>query len=272
MSLDLDAAPGATHNNGCLMSDAEALCRIVLARRSVRRFSPDPIPHGMLEQVLAITQRAPTGYNLQGWIAIVVTDADIKRKLRYAAFNQRQVEEAPAVVVFATDKNIAGNFERTASHALQLGHWSEGYANYLRKIVKNVFGRGFFGINNVVRWFGTRSLSFFRPMPMVPLGDAGFAGYGWKQVSLAAQTFMLAASAHGLDTCPMEGLDERWVKKALGLPQRYSVPLIIPVGRTPEPVKLSPRFPPDTVFHQDRYGVSFRGITPLSASRSVVDG
>lgn len=263
MNNNLDAETGAAHSNGCRMSDAEALRRIVLARRSVRRFSAEPVPDGVLEQVLAITQRAPTGYNLQGWIAIVVTDPEIKRKLRYAAFNQRQVEEAPAVVVFATDKNIAGNFERTASHALQLGHWSEGYAAYLRKIVRNVFGRGFFGLNNFIRWLGTRSLSFFRPMPMVPFGDAGFAGYGWKQVALAAQTFMLAASAHGLDTCPMEGLDERWVKKALGLPGRYSVPLIIPVGRTPEPAKLSPRFPPETVFHQDRYGVAYQGVAPL---------
>jgi nitroreductase len=98
---------------------------------------------------------------------------------------------------------------------------------------------------------------------MVPLGDTGFAGYGWKQASLAAQTFMLAASAHGLDTCPMEGLDERWVRRAVGLPRHYSVPLIIPVGCAMEPVKLSPRFPPETVFHREQFGTAYKGIVPV---------
>ncbi len=251
------------HANGCRLTDVEALRRIVLARRSARRFLTDPIPAGVLEDVLAITQRAPTGYNLQGWIAIIVTDPAVKIKLRHAAFNQRQVEDAPAVVVFATDTHVARNFENTASHALELGHWSESYANYLRRIIKAVFGREFFGVGNFFRWAGMRSMSFFRPMPMVPLGDIGFAGYGWKQTALAAQNFMLAASAHGLDTCPMEGLDERWVRKAVGLPGHFSVPLIVPVGRTPEPSKLSPRFPPEKIFHRDRYGTKFVGIESL---------
>ncbi len=251
------------HANGCQFADVDALRRIVLARRSVRRFLSNPIPEGILENVLAITQRAPTGYNLQGWIAIIVTDSEVKSKLRKAAFNQRQVEDAPAVVVFATDTHVARNFESTAAHALDLGHWSESYVKYLRRIVNAVFGREFFGIGNFIRWAGTRSLSFFRPMPMVPFGDAGFAGYGWKQSSLAAQTFMLAASAHGLDTCPMEGIDERWVRKAVGLPGNYTIPMIIPIGFAPEPAKLSPRFPPEKIFHRDCYGTVFNGIGSL---------
>ncbi len=251
------------HANGCLKADADALRRIVLARRSVRKFISDPIPGGILEEVLAITQRSPTGYNLQGWIAIVVTDPEIKSKLRHAAFNQRQVEDAPAVVVFASDTQIARNFESTASQAIDQGHWSESYAKYLRRIVNAVFGREFFGAANYFRWVGTRTLSLFRPMPMVPFGDAGFAGYSWKQAGLAAQTFMLAASAHGLDTCPMEGFDERWVRQVVGLPRHFSVPLMIPVGLTSELTKLSPRFPPEKTFHSNRYGTAFSGINSL---------
>jgi nitroreductase len=43
-------------------------------------------------------------------------------------------------------------------------------------------------------------------------------------------TYMLAAAAHGLDTAPMEGFDADAVHKALGLPERYSVPLIVATG------------------------------------------
>jgi hypothetical protein len=43
-------------------------------------------------------------------------------------------------------------------------------------------------------------------------------------------TYMHAAAAHGLDTAPMEGFDADAVHKALGLPERYSVPLIVATG------------------------------------------
>lgn len=52
----------------------------------------------------------------------------------------------------------------------------------------------------------------------------------YKNTSFAAMTYMLAAAAHGLDTAPMEGFDANAVHKALGLPERYSVPLIVATG------------------------------------------
>ena len=39
-----------------------------------------------------------------------------------------------------------------------------------------------------------------------------------KSCALVAQTFMLAMSEAGYDTCPVEGFDVRRVRKALGLP------------------------------------------------------
>ncbi len=48
---------------------------------------------------------------------------------------------------------------------------------------------------------------------------------------------MLAFSAHGFDTCPMEGFDSRRVKKILGLPRSSTVVMAISVGkRKPEGV------------------------------------
>ncbi len=41
---------------------------------------------------------------------------------------------------------------------------------------------------------------------------------------------MIAASAAGLDTCPMEGFDELRLKRLLKIPSYMTVPVIIPVG------------------------------------------
>lgn len=41
---------------------------------------------------------------------------------------------------------------------------------------------------------------------------------------------LLAATSHGLATCPMEGFDMRRMRKALRIPLRYSVPIVVCIG------------------------------------------
>ena len=58
-----------------------------------------------------------------------------------------------------------------------------------------------------------------------------------KNTMLAAMTFMLAASSHGLTTCPMEGFDARRLRRLLKLPSRYEVPVVICVGYAATPAE-----------------------------------
>jgi nitroreductase len=55
------------------------------SRRSVRDFDPDPIPDGVLEDVLRAASSAPSGANMQPWTFVVVRDAALKRAIREAA-------------------------------------------------------------------------------------------------------------------------------------------------------------------------------------------
>ena len=52
-----------------------------------------------------------------------------------------------------------------------------------------------------------------------------------KSTALAAENMMLGFRAHGFDTCPMEGFDERRVRKLLKLPDDAIVTMILGVGR-----------------------------------------
>ena len=45
---------------------------------------------------------------------------------------------------------------------------------------------------------------------------------------------MLAMSAEGLDTCPMEGFDSKATKRLLGLPRSAEINMIISVGKRRE--------------------------------------
>jgi nitroreductase len=54
-------------------------------RRTVREFSDEPIPDGVIDECLRTAGTAPSGANLQPWQFVVVTDAAIKAKIRVAA-------------------------------------------------------------------------------------------------------------------------------------------------------------------------------------------
>jgi nitroreductase len=55
------------------------------SRRSVRQFAPDPVPRELIENALRVAGSAPSGANQQPWTFVVVTDADVKQRLREAA-------------------------------------------------------------------------------------------------------------------------------------------------------------------------------------------
>jgi nitroreductase len=55
------------------------------ARRTVRDFSPRPLPSGVLEDCLAAACSAPSGDNLQPWRFTVVAGPDLRRRIREAA-------------------------------------------------------------------------------------------------------------------------------------------------------------------------------------------
>lgn len=51
-------------------------------RRSVRAFSPDPVPFELIENAIATAMTAPSGANQQPWKFVVVRDQDLKRRMR----------------------------------------------------------------------------------------------------------------------------------------------------------------------------------------------
>ena len=54
-------------------------------RRSVRHYSPRPVPRAIIEHCLRAAGSAPSGANMQPWHFVVVSDPAVKRKIRVAA-------------------------------------------------------------------------------------------------------------------------------------------------------------------------------------------
>ena len=59
-------------------------------RRSVRFFSSEPVPEGVIEDCIAAAAQAPSGANKQPWTFALVTDPELKSKIRQAAEAEEQ--------------------------------------------------------------------------------------------------------------------------------------------------------------------------------------
>lgn len=70
--------------NEQLRASREFLARIA-SRRSVRSFSPQPVPFELIENAIRCAGLAPSGANQQPWRFVVVQDANLKRRIREAA-------------------------------------------------------------------------------------------------------------------------------------------------------------------------------------------
>jgi nitroreductase len=68
-------------------------------------------------------------------------------------------------------------------------------------------------------------------VPRGPFSKARVKAVLSKTVALACENFMLAITAQGYSTCPMEGFDECRVKKILGLGSESSVVMVISIGK-----------------------------------------
>jgi nitroreductase len=61
------------------------------SRRSIRDFSDEPIPAGVIESIVRTACTAPSGANKQPWTFCVVYDPALKRKIRIAAEEEEKL-------------------------------------------------------------------------------------------------------------------------------------------------------------------------------------
>ncbi len=71
--------------DGEMIARAEAFYASIRRRRTVRRFSPAPVPRAVIDNALLAAGSAPNGANLQPWHFVVVSDPGRKREIREAA-------------------------------------------------------------------------------------------------------------------------------------------------------------------------------------------
>jgi iodotyrosine deiodinase len=64
---------------------SKAFYETMRTRRTVRSFSPEPVPYEVVENAIKVAGSAPSGANQQPWKFVLVSNPEIKRQIREAA-------------------------------------------------------------------------------------------------------------------------------------------------------------------------------------------
>ena len=77
----------------------------LLKRRTIRKYTSEPIDDKLLNELLVIGCRTSTTGNMQVYSIIITTDTQVKNDLAPLHFNQKMITEAPVVLTFCADFN-----------------------------------------------------------------------------------------------------------------------------------------------------------------------
>ena len=94
-------------------------------RYAVKKMNGNKIPAEKLNTIIEATRLAPSSFGLTPYSIIVVEDIETRKKLQPAFYNQSQVVDGSAVVVFAAWNTISENEVDRKSTRLNSSHMSE---------------------------------------------------------------------------------------------------------------------------------------------------
>jgi len=174
-------------------------------RRAVKHFDPNhTITQDELDRILSAAILSPTSFNIQNWRFVVITNKDLKTKMRQASWNQAQVTDASAVLILCAD----------------LLAWKKDPARYWKDAPKEIQDY------------------------LVPMIVKSYEGQDQLQrdeairsCGMAAQTIMLVAKSIGYDSCPMIGFDPGQVAEIINLPHDHIIGMMITIGKALKPAQ-----------------------------------
>ncbi|WP_289219830.1 nitroreductase family protein [Ileibacterium valens] len=71
----------------------------LFTRRSIRKYTDQPVPNAMIEDILKAAMAAPTAVNDKQWLFYVVENPELKKQLADSSPYSKFAAEAPVIIV-----------------------------------------------------------------------------------------------------------------------------------------------------------------------------
>ena len=180
----------------------------ITSRRSIRAFLPDPVPRPVIEDILRVATRAPSGTNTQPWKVTVLTGA------------ARQ--QLSAKIRAAYDDPVQRS-EHAEEYAYYPKEWRSPYIDRRRKIGWDLYG--LLGIDKGAKermheQHGRNYEFFDAPVGLIFTIDRILEIGSWLDYGMYLEAVMVAARGRGLDTCPQAAFTQfhRIIGEYIGMP------------------------------------------------------
>ena len=79
-----------TYSEDEMINRSRNMYNLANSRRSVRNFSDRPVPREIIENIIRTAGTGPSGANKQPWTFVIVSDPDLKHKIRMAAESEEK--------------------------------------------------------------------------------------------------------------------------------------------------------------------------------------
>jgi nitroreductase len=220
------------------MSDAEPIERelydALLTTRAMRRFTDEPVPDDVVRSILRAAVQAPSGGNIQPYQFLVVTDQATKDRLGelYLRAWERYRPAVAAVTPPPRSEAAARSAERNIAASDHLARNLAAAPVLVLVLVPRI--------------------------SMAVSDDEGVMDVGPVHASVypAVQNLVLAARAHGLGTVltTVYRVYEDEVREVCGIPDRYDVGALLPLGHPTGRWGVAPRRSAESITSWDRFG------------------
>jgi len=240
----LTDVPDHEYSEGSDYNNPEEFTNLVQNRRSCRVYLDEPVPEEIIEKCLNLALLAPNSSNLQPWEFYWVKSDEKRQKLNYYCLNQATAKTAPEIIVAVARRDTWKRSRKLMLEAFENQNEikvADSAIYYYNKLVPLAYGQGPLGSFGMIKRIGMSLLSISKPMPRQPKSISDMRVWANKSTALACENLMLAFRAHGYDTCPVEGLDQRRVRRLLELPYKAEVCMAITVGKRADTGIYGPR-------------------------------
>ncbi len=222
-----------THREPAADLDAEAFAEVVRSRRSIRKYTDAPVDETVMRECLELALLAPNSSNLQPWEFYWVRNPEKRKEIDQAFLSQPAATTAAEIVVAVARTST---WKKHSKEMIVLLEKNEAHsaAVYYKKIVPFVYSLGFFNVLGFLKKVVFFLIGLSRPTPREMTSQCELRIWAVKSTALACENLMLSLRAYGYDSCPMEGMDSRRVKKILSLPKDAEVVMGISAGKRAE--------------------------------------
>ena len=171
-------------------AETAAIDAAITTRRSMRAFLPRPVPREVVEEILAVASRAPSGTNIQPWQVHVVTGAALKRL-------------SDRLLTIHDDPEELARHDREYEYYPR--EWTSPYLERRRKVGWDLYG--LLGIEKTDKagmhaQHGRNYRFFDAPVGLIFSIDRILQQGSWLDYGMFLQNLMVASRARGLHTCP----------------------------------------------------------------------